>query len=385
MLDRSKISLFSLILLFLISACGTVSQTGDVSAAVSAGIIASPDGDIVLRDDEFVLYEVYKGNLERNMDLYVSANFTVMHRLSFEAGGGAYSGSFVDSVGTRVYAGEILAEQIFPDYMHEPLEISRYRVAFEIEQFETRFANEHRDRNRELSEARVAFAQADANERGNLRLQVRRLEVLLDRFLVESENTRQSYQQQLDNIYLPGQRIYAPYDGVVTFITTIREESIVDAGTLFFIVAKEDSVVFTAEAPVDVLRHGNVLNIVNDELTFEVAVVSDPHAAATSHSHTMSFTLLPTNQDALIADMEAAGISWHEITNMSFSAEVDEIMVYDTIVLPVRALRQESGSEYVLIYDEGQLQKRYVVRGLLALPYVQILTGLEEGQKVVMP
>ena len=369
---------FAIVLLIIgvlaLSSCGLGHSSGDISAAINEGIITPPKGtgNVAALNERFSMVTVRRGSLERSVRLGVTANFANTRPLSFEVEGGVYMDSLIENVGTRVLKGDVLAVQEFPESFHEPLEIARTRMKFQIEQFEERFINEYNDRARELTRARANFN----------RLQIRRLELTQERFLYESERTRLEFQRQLDDMYLPGEHIYAPFDGLITFVSTIRPE-FVNPNIVLFVIADEDSLVFTAQTSAENLRHGNVVTIRGEHLEFDAKVVSDSLAAPGRRSDEMDFTLLPLDPEALAKAM--ADFAFHELAAMNLYTVIEEVVVHDALLLPVRAIRQEDRANYVVIYNDGQLLKRYVARGLQVSPYVQILMGVEEGQRVVLP
>ena len=376
----------AIVFILALSACGLGPSADDIEAAIREGVIASfdEDGNTITSDSGFSYVTVHRGTMERNVNLQVNAMFADVRRLYFDVGGGLFMGPLIEYAGTRVQEGDALARQEFPYYLHEPVEIARTRLEFQIEQFEARVENERRDRAREINIARAELNAADGEERAIMRLRIRRLELLQERLQHESERIRQEYHERLEDMYLQGEHIYAPFDGVITMITGTRVESIVDTNTVFFLLADEDSLVFVVETTTEVLRHGNVLTVSSDYFEFDAKVVTD--ALASGHrSDTMFFAMLPADPEAMARAMDEQGLTPFDLTSMMFTATVSEVLVHDALLLPVRAVRQEDRAEYVIIYNEGRFMKRYVSRGLLALPYVQILMGVEEGQRVVLP
>jgi len=364
-----------------ISSCGVTQTASDLSTTVAEGILAPTEFVSATQDLQIELAEVRRGNMERNLELRVSLNFAVTRTLAFERYGGEYYAFHAGHVGARVQAGDILAQQSFE--MTEAMEIAYYRLVFDIEQFESRYANGHRDYMQAIREARTALNNADSTQREAARLQLRRLELQLAQFEHDSEQTRQNYQQRLEYINRLTEQIYAPFDGILTFIRSTTPGSTVPHDTVFFTVADEDSFIFHSDSFVDILRFGDTVTIRGEYLSFEAIVVTDPLVA--EERRTMRFSLLPTDSYAFREMLTSQGLSPFDLVDMGFVIEVNEILVHNTLIIPADAIRQEYLSEYVLIYNEGRVMKRYISRGFQFQSYVQVLMGVEEGQLVVIP
>jgi len=373
--------LFAFVVGIGLGACSAVQTTNSVSNAVAEGIIAPFQSEDLVHDLNLDLEEVRRGDLERIIDLPVFASFNVTRSLVFEQSGGLYSGPLAGPVGTQVQAGDLLGEQSFE--MTEAMEIARYRLVFQIEQFETQYENERRDRMHEIREARTALSNAEANYRDMMRLQLRRLELQLDQFLHEVQLRRTNFQEQLEEIDNLTEQIYAPFDGILTSIRDAEYGTIVAPMTSFFTIAKEDSIMFHVSTLADILRFGNTVMITGDNLAFEAVVVSD--SLVTGQTQLMRYSLLPADQDAFYEMLTNNGLELIDLFRTSLSLIVSEVLVHDTLIVPLRAIRQENRAEYVLIYNDGRIMKRYITRGFQVQSYAQILMGVEEGQWVIMP
>jgi len=233
-----------------IAACSAAYGVGDLSAAIADGVIIPPGVGRETGSLNFNLTKVYRGSIRRDTDLTVSADFMITQELTFRQSGGLYSGALAGPVGTRVQAGDILGEQSFETT--QPVEIARYRLELQIEQFEAQHLSERTNRMQEMQETRAALALAGVNDGAILRLQIARQELQLERFLHESEQTRRNYHKQLEDISLSSERIYAPFDGVLTAVRADATDTIVADGTVFFVLANERYMEFRVNASADV-------------------------------------------------------------------------------------------------------------------------------------
>jgi len=373
-------------LLFLFSACGVITTTDDVAAAIADGVIL-PQGRVLGSQQDLDLVAVRRGDIERTVDLAVSARFSVMHNLSFERPGGLYSGAFA-ATGERVQEGDVLGEQFFPESITEPLNITRNRVVFQIETFEERFARERASHAADLEEARRILSISDDDEAEIAALRLARLELLFEQFLFQNQLTRRNFQRQLDDIdaVLNGERIYAPFDGILTAVSHMNYGAAVPLGFNLFSIVDERHIYFRVIAPNDVMRPGSVHTIMAQdyELFFCARVISVQADAGPRVRGVMTFKLVSADNAALAEALEILGLTHSDLVGMELRLISTETLVYDALILPSHAIRQEDLAEYVLVYEDGRLAKRYISRGLQYRTYVQILMGVEEGRKVAL-
>jgi len=377
------VKLLILLTLVFLASCGSHNQSSDVAALIAEGVIMPPgsisEADAV-RETQHDLYEARRGNIKRDVNIIITARFTVTQGLSFTEAGGVFYHPLITEAGARVQAGDIIAMQVLPDSEIEAHELERNRLAFDIEQFESRTAAEQTRMRREISQARTAHA----NTGGEVtRLELARLELLYQRFLQEIQQTRQDFNEQLESWYLPHSRISTPFDGVVTSITQPSYGSSVVAGISYFLLADEASLEFTAIGQDEVIRYGNTFMVEHEMFSFEGRVVSDPLVLGDLGQ--LEFTVMPTDYDAFIEMVTALDLTLYDLTRMSFSANIAEILAYDVLIVPNTAIRREDRVFYVLIYQDGRYLKRYVTRGLVHLREAEILSGVLEGQMVVLP
>jgi HlyD family secretion protein len=83
------------------------------------------------------------------------------------------------------------------------------------------------------------------------------------------------------------------------------------------------------------------------------------------------------------------GLEGRDDIRISMTANADIIVssLKDIIYIPLEALKEEDGESYVEVMEDGKEEpvKRSVTIGSSNSSYVQILEGIEEGEKVVVP
>ena len=383
---------FSLALvLLLLPSCGIGFSADDVQGAIEDGIIVPPGGVTLARDTNVELVVAERTNIIRTASYPVRPHFPVVYHVRFSYDGGIYDGAYITQAGTTVQKGDFLGSQTFrfePTLESDTRAVNRRRLLYQIADFENAFREERAARNLEISNLRETIAQEDYTTL--YQLQLERLLLQLERFLFDSSQTRQNFERALDNLRGEPQAesIYAPIDGVLTHISTIPAGRLVHAHTVFFSIADERFIQFIVRALFDELIFGTVHTIseVDGAFEFKAKVVNDPFAAdRPGFGQATNFTLVPYDMEAFTAAVAEYGFTMFDVVNMDLTITIEVTLAYDAITIPNRAIRPEDLAEYVLIYNEGRHAKRYITRGIQEMGNVQILSGLSEGQKVVLP
>jgi len=385
---RYMLAIFLALIIFLASSCGAVSSEDDLLSAIEDGIIVQP-GEAMAWDANLELVTAGRMNITRTTELAPVAMFPVLHPLTFQRYGGIFDESLITEVGTVVQKGDMLASQTFQPYptLESGLRlVNRQRLLFQIDEFESNFHDEYTARNQEIAELRAALAQSSDPVLAGLKLE--RLIMQLERFLFESNQTRQNFENQLHAIgkELYEERLYAPFYGMIPFISTLSVGRRVPARHILFGIADYRFIHFRVNTGPDILKFGTMYTIREAEnvFEFEATVANDPFTIPRRGS-SFGFYLVPYDMDAFFAAIAEHGFTIMDVMAMSFRITAEEIIAFDTITIPAHAIRREETTEYVLIYYEGRLARRVISRGIQHMGYVEVLEGLSEGQRVALP
>jgi len=374
------------LMFFLLVSCGRAFSVDDLQGAIADGVIIPPGGESTW-ETNFELVTATRRDITRTVDLVPTARFPVLHPLSFERYGGVYNGAYIAEQFIMVQEGDVLASQSFRDI--QTLEtgirlVNRQRLLFQIEEFENEFIRENNALNSEIAALRGAAS-------GSPRLTSLRIESLRlqqERFQFESELTRQNLEAQLYNLREEAdeERIYAPIDGIITFISPWHTSMLTEANHVFFYIADQRFIQFHVQAVPEMLRFGttHIMRDIDSTFEIEVRVANDPFAFD-GHGQIIDFIFVPDDMEALDMAMAEYGLTILDVFNMDFRITVEETLVHGGVVIPTRGIRPEDRADYVLIYNDGRLAKRYITRGFSHMGYTQVLTGLSEGQKVALP
>ena len=387
-----KLLFLATIFVLLLSACSGYAIEEDVAAAISAGIIV-PTG---LREIEqqHILVEVRRENMTRELNFALTAEFPIRQNITIVSDG---IGPVITldtiqySPRTHIFTGDWLASLYVESSVLD--EVARDRIVLQLEEFENQNAADIAARIIQIENAREALASANETEWEILTLQLQRMELQLERFLQDSNRTRQGLQERLENAMVPilPEHTYAPFDGIIVTNNVMSIHADPRRWTWNFAIADDSLIYFRLSAPPDVVRHGNVFTVraVHDSLDgylfTEMKVVTD-HFVNSGFEPSINFMLRPLDEVAFVELLAEHYLTPFDVVNsMIFRITTYDVLAYNALVLPVRAIRTEDRREYVLIYEDGNVLRRFISRGLQHSNYVQILMGLEEGQKVVLP
>ncbi|ADL70024.1 efflux transporter, RND family, MFP subunit [Thermoanaerobacterium thermosaccharolyticum DSM 571] len=188
--------------------------------------------------------------------------------------------------------------------------------------------------------------------------------------LQQAEAAKNVVQVQMTN-----SDIYAPLDGIVTN-RNIQPGELATAGTPLLTIAETSTLKIEGtinEDIVPLLRVGQKVPVVIDafpDKQFQ-GVISQIGPVATTTGQIFPIEIAVTNPGELKPGMTAKAM-------LSLTG-------YEGIVVPVSALRYESGKTYVFTIDnKGIARKRVVTLGLQNEKYVTILEGLSAGERVAV-
>jgi len=332
------------------------------------------------------------------------ANFNDMRFLPFSRAGG-YIELFVES-GQNVSYGELLARQTFG--LNVTAQLNYLGARQRLEQFEEGFAE-----NYAAQQAALATARAE----GASSLEIELLEIELELFLIRSEATRLNLENDLafNESAIGGEEILAPADG---FVAWINHRGGPQGVEFSIIMLGDDSwpYFFVSHDPAqpgledrlrhfDVLRYGEIYTLRTQRprtfaelggvgeathVSFDVRVVSDYWYEA---GREFIYVLMPVDIDYVLEMLRELDPYAHPLHTLlflgPFEVAVDVVHALDAVVIPSSGLRTEHVHaglvrHYVMLYEDGNIGRRYVQAGFIGPNNAQIISGLEVGARVVL-
>jgi len=372
-----------------------------MAAAVYQGILRPADATAMdsTEGQSFEIITAFLGDIVSDFGVPVGIHYTTHRHLYFDNNSGIFTLNVEN--GQLVRADDVLAHLSMEN---EIMEVDRVEAEWRLNRFNRSVANDQRWLDLENARNDLAIAN-DSNWRQQA-LRVAQLELRYERFRFDTENTRQDLQQALDDIdkILAGEYLRAPFDGMVLSVTRTpnnttmegrpRILTLVDENEFLFVINVDEHQFRTAAAAhARLIGYGDVLTVRSLALVeggerplleFEARVVSDPWGAG--QRDRLTYWLVPADREALIEKLYEIDpyAPMFALSALNFSSRLHVTLVDNGVLLPIAAVYPEDRRNFVYVYEDGRLSKRYVSTGIRFGGYVHIVSGLEPGVQVVV-
>lgn len=192
-----------------------------------------------------------------------------------------------------------------------------------------------------------------------------------DRLQLEIEkNKLAQYQNELD-----GSKLYAPCDGLVSFAERIKPGSKVQAYKVIATIIDPTKIYVKASVNEDrKFKVGQEVTITIDEEEFKGTVVKTPIEAKEQGDEDTSSVYAEFTGD--LPSFTKVGT----VADISYIKEQAE----NAIVIPKYLVKTLSGQTYVQVYKDGVKTEVNIETGISNATEIQILSGLSEGDEVVV-
>ena len=368
-----------------------------------------------LQPARFEMFEVTMRDLIQTRDVPVNI-VQGGYPVRFQTAGGTLSAAQWEygrfeaaqlSVGQIVREGDFLGELFFE--LPTSFLIDRDALLNERADFERTTSQERSRREAEIFSYQMEHSMASNMERDLLTLRIRQLELELERFIRGTTNRRLDFADRLERLELPfsGERLYSPIDGVISWInpgynadSNLFRDRIwyvwlagQSMGRLVVGITDSEHVTFVAQTPAYVLRFGDIVtvNFLQGDIYFNMRVATDPLTQPVTRltqpgtsDGFFDIELAPVCEDEFNSALMAFDMTVLDLNFGHYRAQVVLPLALNATVVNGRAIMTEGLRNYVLLYENGSLSKRYVLTGVTLDGYVQILSGLEPGQTVVI-
>ena len=182
-------------------------------------------------------------------------------------------------------------------------------------------------------------------------------------------------QERMEDVYY-----YAPFDGVVSTLTSYSAGSRLESGSLLLSLHKADSLILVGTTNTDNFQFGMTVTVeygkANRRKTVQGRVVATDRVLGDYFPQNGSVYIKLEDNTLLADDLENP------------TARVHTIQLKDQMIIPKSAVQTENGEYYVYILEGDTVQKRYILRGVTVGSVgefqVQVLAGLEYGQLLVL-
>jgi len=388
--DKRKIRyvVITCLILLLFTACTSTLGRDILSQeayqrAIEAGILAQVEGQQEEETRRNLVEVIYTDIIHSEANVVINLDTSQIRELHFERDEVRLQELYV-SANQYVAKGDVLAVGTF-DARELEAEIEILQLALERE--EQAFARDIEHHEDILWEMRVARHQiTDPFEWETQNLRIQRQEMVYEHFLSRQEDRLARYREQLDELLelLEGEKIIAPFDGIIISSRDIPRGTVMRSGeTLLGIIAPKE-LQFTVTGHIDTIRYGDRFpaTISNPPFEFEVQVVSDPLSTDT-REETYIFVVQPVDREWFWDSLYELEVEYLALRNLRISGSPIRHEIHNVLTIPRLALRDHDDEVYVLLYEDGEVKIRFVEIGFRDDTNVQILSGLKAGQLVV--
>jgi len=371
--------------------------------------VLEAEGELVIHEledeqlAELELAQVVVRDMVQTREIPVIITFPNIYHIHFQREGGStlwHYGRFQDAglrEGHSVSEGDFIAEMSF--VTPTSLGINRDSLLMERQEFEREFTQNQNRRQAEIALSRIELEYASESDWELISLRLTQQELEYRRFMRDAARRREYFDGRLERLEEPiqGERLYSPIDGMVSWIhpgithstsNLFRDRiwNIPGQGTRLMTIVDSNHVVFTASAPLYVLRFGDVMTVVGQwgDISFNMKVASDPMTQPAMRDGLFDFILAPVCEEEFNNALYEHGMTVYDLGIGHYRAQPVLPLASNVTAVPRRAIGEEGPRNYVLLYDEGATHKRYVLTGATHDGYVQIFAGLDPGQLVVL-
>ena len=203
----------------------------------------------------------------------------------------------------------------------------------------------------------------------------------LEEDLKEAEEEKKSYEEKLaDFEALVGEDgiLYAPETGKISQVTYSEGDTLERTGTLFSYIKAESMTI-----SVDVTQEDVVSLTVGDSVSIEFAAYEGQEFMGTIYSIDTTATSMDTPTISYTVVVKVDGTLEKLYGGMSADITFVTDSREDTLYITRKALVEENGKTYVYVDGSlGEKQLREVTTGVRNESSVEILSGLEEGERI---
>ncbi len=313
--------------------------------------------------EEYIVAQVTRGDIRLIEDVRFEFQATRRESLKFEVSGKDY-GSIQASVGDEVKAGELLAWLDVSDVERQLKQVDNdiERIKIQLAEAEDawRLAKEAEslrgDGSTVSSDAREADA---AYYRASLELQ---------------EGKRAELAEELKSLQL-----YATIDGTVTYAKKLKQGAVSSKADTIVVITDTTSSMFTASTTYhEMFKVGDTVSVTSDGVEYP-CIVRDPEELGMETGQAD----LKLGRKVLCLEVQGAETPAGSGTKGIVTLELDSRE--NVLMLPKRAVFTVDGEYYVYFEDENGLKTaRQIQCGLANDRWIEVISGLEEGDSVIL-
>lgn len=307
---------------------------------------------------EYDLYEVKRQTIKKTVTGTGTFIFSKRFRLSYKYSGGRLKAIYVKE-GDKVKAGTVMAELenegILDNIKRTEAELRKAKLRLELAELD-------RESMSVSGSPPIELKKADIN--------IELLEIDIMQIEETLAKLKSDYQQSM---------LVSPIDGTVTYVTDYNEGDPIYAYSTIIEVADPSELVLdwqcTDYEGRSSLNVGMEVEVKANDAVLKGKIIAMP-----------ADFLLEENSDKYRDTIRIKVDDIPESVEAGNSASITAILVQrdNVIVVPKNAIRMDLGRNYVFILEGNAKRERNVELGIQTPSEVEIVKGLEEGQKVIL-
>jgi len=206
-------------------------------------------------------------------------------------------------------------------------------------------------------------------------LNLEKLQLSYEQFIYETERNIEQIRENITEMeeLVLNNVLTAPFDGTISNITYHKEGGSVIPGQVLISMYSSEEYVLTVPYEKNTLRHNMELEVaLGNGTTYTATVVTDP-------------ALLPGSlyQDHIRLRVNEEVVPESFTSNTTVSC--DTRIIRDILTISNKAIQYDSaGDPFVYILEDNAMKKRYITCGYSNDEVTWVLTGLSEGQTIIL-
>lgn len=355
------------------SKLGRACALGLALAALCAGARADDLIDDTLLVPESANYDtvtIAYGDYTKEVTASGYQVFVVEQNLSMEEGSARLRELNVIRNG-KVKAGDVIAT-----YEKEGSRAELERLELALKRAEQSFEDGKRERMEQIDAYRAQLSgQIDSYQAQLGQLELQRAQLDYERYVFETEHSLQEQREQIDELteFYADTELIAPFDGVVTWMTTKSEGDTIYAGETIVTLQSQERYVIGLDNSTGNFRYGMRVSVGLGPRNKKVYIDGRIIAAA---------NVLPSETQISYALVELYGEAEDGLNNISITG--NSVELNDVLMIPRTAITFDGGKSYVSILDGDMVQNRIIVSGHNTAGDTWVVQGLTEGQQVII-
>ena len=229
-----------------------------------------------------------------------------------------------------------------------------------------------------LNQYKVASQTGTEKERKLAQLSYDRLEATFKSEVEKRETRIDEYTLRLDRIeeLASTEFIYSPTDGVIGYMNRFRNNDVISYWPPLCVINDPTKVRVVVEGGSDLLRYNMPVKVVQ--------TVNGKSVELTGRVITLKSAASSVNLMAQSDIVEVYGDTTKLRPGSEVSVRFDKIYVDDALMVPRTAVKSDKKGNYVNVYVNGFSSKRYVVIGGADGTRNWVVSGVEEGDVLIL-